>query len=108
MQRISKIPKEQLRRMGHLRVTLPRYLQFVREANDAIRLKEKHHSISSVMTFPAIPYRPYEPLIFPYRIQHIVCHCHTCEMPISSIAKPIVDHDDDGVDSDSGRDSDET
>jgi hypothetical protein len=94
MQRVPKVPKEQLRRMGHLRVTLPRYLQFVREANDAIRPKEEHRSFPSVMAFQPIPYRPYEPLIFPYRIQHIVCHCHTCELPISSIAKPIGDDDD--------------
>lgn len=103
--------------MGHLRVTLPRYLQFVREANDAIRPKEEHRSFPSVMAFPPTPYRPYEPLIFPYRIQHIVCHCHTCELPVSSIAKPIADNDDDSGDSgyiqsgsvsDSGSDSDET
>ncbi|KAI9289317.1 hypothetical protein BC943DRAFT_348988 [Umbelopsis sp. AD052] len=93
--RIPKAPKQQLLCMGHLRVTLPRYLKFVQEANDAIRLTcvPKYETLpsQSPMAFPPTPYKPYVPLVFPYRIQHIECHCHTCELPISSIATPIAD-----------------
>jgi hypothetical protein len=95
--------------MGYLRLTLPRYLKFVQEANDAIRLtcvppKKEFQSSQPSMAFPPTSYKPYQPLLFPYRIQHIVCHCYTCELPISSIAKPIVDEEDDDDDDDSNDD----